>query len=190
MRLPRWLLPLLALIGCVPKFVDTTTPGGVPNLFEYSPKMWRMGQPPTEAAWKELAGRIAPNGEKVVVVKLDDETEGNDDYAETGLGWTVVRVPMPPEDDKIWTVFVKPNPQDVHHAVQAILDAHAKGLVVVHHCVHGRDRTGLITALVGMKLFGWTKDYAWDNMLQHGFRWELPDLDAYWIEDVPGVKKG
>jgi hypothetical protein len=47
------------------------------------------------------------------------------------------------------------------------------------------NRTSLISALVGMKLFGWSKDYAWQDMLKHGFRWELPDLDAYWLEDVP-----
>ena len=39
--------------------------------------MWRMGQPPDEAAWTELALRISPNGEKVVVVKLNDEAEGS-----------------------------------------------------------------------------------------------------------------
>lgn len=184
MRWPKFLLPVLALLGCVPKFVDTTTPGGVPNLFQYAPKMWRMGQPPTDAAWTELSWLISPNHEQVTVVKLDDETEGSDDYAETALGWEVIHVPMPPEDDKNWTVLVKPNPGQVRLAVNSIITAHAAGKVVVHHCVHGRDRTSLITALVGMKLFGWTKEYAWNNMLQHGFRWELPDLDAYWIEDV------
>lgn len=185
----KWLTRFFAtlmfvLCCCKPGFVDTTTPGGVPNLVEYAPKMWRMGQPPTDASWQELAKRIAPNGEHVVVVKLDDEVEGNDDYAEKVLGWTVVRVPIPPEDDKPWTVFVKPDSKDVEHVLMTILNAHSEGLVVVHHCVHGRDRTSFITALVGMQQFGWTKDYAWQNMLDHGFRWELPDLDAYWFEDV------
>lgn len=189
-RLRAFFAALLAIIGCgIPKFVDTTTPGGVPNLVEFAPNMWRMGQPPNEGAWRELAARIAPNGQQVIVVKLDDEKEGDDSPAEKLLGWTVVRIPIPPEDDKVWTVLVKPNPDDVHRAVQTILDAHAKGLVVVWHCVHGRDRTSLISALVGMKLLGWTKDFAWKNMLAHGFRWELPDLDAYWIDDVQGAKK-
>jgi protein-tyrosine phosphatase len=182
---------LLGLFGCVPKFVDTTTPAGVPNLVEFAPNMWRMGQPPTPAAWEELRARVyrpsrfSSSSTPVVVVKLDDEVEGNDDYAQTVLGWTVIRVPMPPEDDKIWTVFQKPDPAVVQKVVKAIIDAHEAGYVVLWHCVHGRDRTGLISALVGMKLLGWTKDYAWKNMLEHGFRWELPDLDAYWLEDVP-----
>ena len=95
---------------------------------------------------------------------------------------------MPPEDDKVWTVLVKPNPQEVQLAVQTIVDAHAAGKVVAWHCVHGRDRTGLISALVGMRLFAWSKDYAWKDMLSHGFRWELPDLDAYWVENVTSKK--
>lgn len=188
MRLPKFLLVLLALVGCTPKFVDTTTPAGVPNLVEFAPKMWRMGQPPDDAAWKELAGRIAPNGEQVVIVKLNDEAEGTDDPAEA-LGWTVVRIPLPPEDDKPWSVLLKPEPQDVQRAVQTIFDAHQQGKVVAWHCSHGRDRTGLVSGLEGRKMFGWSKDQAWKDMLAHGFRWELPDLAAYWLEDVPGLKK-
>lgn len=172
-------------VFCIPKFMDTATPAGVPNLVEFAPNMWRMGQPPA-GSWNELAARIDPqsNGH-VVIVKLDDEVEGNDDPAEV-LGWSVVKIPIPPEDDKIWTVLVKPNPADVRRAVQSILAAHAAGSVVAWHCVHGRDRTGLISALVGMKMFGWTKQQAWNDMIAHGFRWELPDLDAYWFDDITG----
>ena len=178
-----WLF-LLGLLGCTPQFVDTTTPGGVPNLVEFAPRMWRMGQPPTPAAWRELQARVEHARLDLLLVKLNDDVEGDDRPAEA-LGWTVVRVPMPPEDDKIWTVFQKPDPKVVHFAVRTILNAHAAGKVVLWHCSHGRDRTGLVAAIVGMKLFGWTKDEAWQDMLAHGFRWELPDLDAYWLEDVP-----
>jgi hypothetical protein len=189
MRVPSFLSFLLALVGCAPKFVDTTTPGGVPNLVQYAPKMWRMGQPPNEAAWKELATHIAPNGEKVVVVKLNDEVEGSDDPAEKLLGWTVVRIPIPPEDDKPWTIVLKPSVEDVHRAVQAILDAHANGFVVAWHCSHGRDRTGLVSALVGQKMFSWTRPQMEADMTNHGFRWVDVDLTAYFFEEVPGAKK-
>jgi protein-tyrosine phosphatase len=186
MRLPKFVLAFLALIGCAGSFHDTTTPAGVPNLVQFAPGMWRMGQPPDEAAWKGLASAIAPNGEHVVIVKLNDDKEGSDAPA-TAMGWDVVNEAMPPEDDKPWTVVVKPSPDQVNGAVQAILDAHSKGYVVAWHCSHGRDRTGLVSALVGRKMFGWTKDQAWDDMIKHGFRWELPDLSAYFIEY--GVKK-
>jgi protein-tyrosine phosphatase len=171
-------------IGC--GFKDSLTPAGVPNLVEFAPRMWRMGQPPNEAAWQELSCLIAKPGEPVLIVKLNDEKEGDDSPAEK-LGWTVERIPLPPEDDKPWTIFVKPDPKDVNRIVQLILDAHAKGLTVAWHCSHGRDRTGMISGLLGKKLLGWSKDQAWKDMLKHGFRWELPDLDAYWIDDVPEV---
>ncbi len=187
MRWPRFLLPVLALIGCSPQFVDTTTQAGVPNLVEFAPNMWRMGQPPNEAAWKELAGRIAPNGERVVIVKLNDEVEGTDDPAEA-QGWTVVRDAMPPEDDKPWTIVVKRSVEQITTGVQAILDAHAKGLVVAWHCSHGRDRTGLVSALVGQKMFGWTKEQMEHDMTKHGFRWIDVDLTAYFIENVSAKK--
>jgi protein tyrosine/serine phosphatase len=153
--------------------------------------MWRMGQPPSDAAWRELAARIDPtNSKNVVVVKLDDETEGSDDYAEKILGWEVVRIPIPPEDDKPWSVFVLPAVADVHRAEQIIIVAHAAGKIVVHHCVHGRDRTSFLRARIGMVMSGWSKAYAWQDMIAHGFRWELPDLDAYWLEDVPSTPGG
>jgi protein-tyrosine phosphatase family protein len=183
MRWPRFLFPVLALFGCSPNFVDTTTPGGVPNLVEFAPKMWRMGQPPDAAAWKELAGRIAPNGEKVVVVKLNDDNEGSDDPA-TALGWTVLKFAMPPEDDKPWTIVVKPDVNLVTGAVAAILQAHMQGFVVVWHCSHGRDRTGLVSALVGKAMFGWTKDQMSANMTEHGFRWIDVDLSEYFLLDA------
>ena len=52
-------------------------------------------------AERKLAARIAPNGEKVVIVKLNDDVEGSDDPA-VALGWTVLKFTMPPEDDKPW----------------------------------------------------------------------------------------
>lgn len=181
-----WFTSILAMLGFKPKFVETTTPAGVPNLVEIAPHMWRMGQPPDEKAWRELATRLAPNGRAVVIVKLNDDKEGDDSLAETLLGWQIVRVPLPPEDDKPWTMLLKPHPQDVQLAVDTILSCKTKGLVVAWHCSHGRDRTGLVSALVCRKLFKWTKEQAWKDMLTHGFRWELPDLDSYWVEDVPG----
>ena len=101
------------------------------------------------------------------------------------MGWTVDSIPLYPEDDQPWSVFVMPNTPDVNQAVSDILAAHAAGSVVVWHCTHGQDRTGLVSGLVGMQLLGWTKEEAWQDMLAHGFHWALPDLDAYWLLNVP-----
>lgn len=184
LRRPVW-AGLCALVGCAPGFTPTQTPAGTPNLEQYAPGMWRMGEPPSGAAWEELRLLVAPRGERVTVVKLNDEAEGSDDYAERVLGWTVVRVPLPPEDDKPWTVLVMPLPDDVSAAVDAVFLARDRDEVAVVHCTHGRDRTSLVAALVQMRLHGWSKERAWEDMISHGFRWELPDLDAYWALHVP-----
>jgi hypothetical protein len=183
MKLPKFVLFLLGLLGCSPSFHETATPAGTPNLVQFAPKMWRMGQPPNDAAWKELAKLIAPSGEKVVVVKLNDDAEGSDDPA-VALGWTVLKFAMPPEDDKPWTIVVKPSKEQVTGAVNAIYDAHQSGAIVLWHCSHGRDRTSLVSALEGQKMFGWTKEQMEKDMTAHGFRWVDVDLTAYFVEDV------
>lgn len=176
----RWLASLLALfgIGCAPAFVDRTV-NGVPNLVMVSPRLWRMGQPTNADSWAYLARTIGP---RATVVKLNDEAEGVD---APPAGWSLVKAPIPPFDDQPWTVFVKPDARAVHGIVNAVVDAYRRGDTVVWHCSHGRDRTGLVSALVGMALLGWSRDQAWNDMIAHGFRWELPDLDAYWLTDVP-----
>jgi hypothetical protein len=182
-KLSKFLLPILALFGCGIGFHETTTPAGIPNLVNFAPRMWRMGQPPNAAAWKELAGRIAPNGEKVVIVKLNDGIEGSDEPA-LDLGWVLFNFPMPPEDDKPWTLAVKPSVEQVTGAVQAIYDAYQRGYVVAWHCSHGRDRTSLISALEGKKIFGWSRSQMEKDMTDHGFRWVDVDLTAYFLEDA------
>lgn len=184
----RWLwVPILSIIGCgpknEPKFVDDVV-GGVPNMEQIAPNLWRMGQPVNADAWKYVHSRVARPWKGVVIIKLNDEKEGSDKPAESFGSWQVVRIPLPPEDDKPWTVLEKPHPQVVSSIVHMILKYHEAGYVVAWHCTHGRDRTGLITAIVQRNLLHWTKQQAWDGMIAHGFRWELPDLDAYWIENV------
>ncbi len=172
---------ILAFFGCAPQFVDTTVQG-VPNMVQMAPNMYRMGQP-TPEGWAYVKTQVDPS-RPVLVVKLNDDVEGDDSAVLQFKDWYLNKEPLPPEDDKVWTIFVKPDPKEVTSIVKMIIQAYQAGWTVIWHCSHGRDRTGLIAALVGMKLFGWTKDQAWADMLKHGFRWELPDLLAYWIEDA------
>jgi hypothetical protein len=123
--------------------------------------------------------------QSVLFVQLHDDVEGDDEPFTKLLGWDLLKVPMPPEDDKPWTVLELPKKTDVQRAIDAIWNAHLAGQVVVFGCVHARDRTSLVAAVLGMQKLGWTKDFAWKNMLDHGFRWELPDLDIYFATEVP-----
>jgi hypothetical protein len=181
-RLWAW---LLALCGCAPRFVDTTV-NGVPNLVQIAPRLYRMGQPENPAAWGWVddtvigVGGLHP-GQSVTVVKLNDDAEGIDTPPD---GWVLLKRPIPPEDDKPWTVVEMPDPKVVWGIVDEIVAAYMRGGIVIIHCTAGRDRTSLVSALAGMRLLGWSKTAAWQDMLRHGFRWELPDLDAFWLKDV------
>jgi len=181
----RFWLALLSLLGC--GYVDTYTPAGIPNFHVFvapGAPMYRTGYPPDQAAWNELRKLIELPGRHVTKVVLHDDAEGDESPA-SAFGWTVVKIPLPPEEDKPLTVLERPAKADVDRAVQTILDAHARGEIVVWGCQHDRDRGGLISALVGMRLLGWSKDRAWKYAIDTGLRWELPDLDVYWLTDVP-----
>ena len=184
MRMP-WVVAALVIAvlvwACVPgsKFVDTTVQG-VPNLSSAAPRVWGMGQPESDAAWEYARSVVAPHGELVSVLKLDDDAEGDDSYAATMPGWTVLDRHMPPEDDKPWTVFVLPDRETVNVTLDAAEAAYDRGDVLVFHCKHGRDRTRFTMALFMRRRFGWSKQRGWDYMIANGFRWELPDLDLYY----------
>lgn len=179
-RFNAWALCCFALLAGCSSFHDVVYPTGVTNLFEVRPGLWRSGQtPPTREAWNDLAQRIAPDDRPVTVIKLNDAVEGNDGLAEALLGWKVLEFPLPPEDDKPWTVLEMPDPKEVAHIIVAIERELAQGHIVLVHCTHGRDRTGLVVAAERVEVERWTKDMAWKEMLDHGFRWELPGLDLF-----------
>lgn len=188
MSVRRWLTDLLGF-----GYRDTFTVAGTPNFHPFPvagdsiPGMYRTGLPPSEAAWEELRRRVERVDRPVVRVVLHDDAEGDESPA-VAFGWSVLRFPMPPEDDRPLSIFVRPTQTVVDAAVEAIVAARARRDTVVWGCVHGRDRTGLVSALVGRRLIGWTKKRAWDYAVQTGLRWELPDIDAYWAEEVPDAR--
>ena len=182
MKTWRGLLAALASLlfgpGCA-GFKDNIIEG-VPNLtqaYAGNARVWRMGQPPDAVGWAYVISEVQAT--RVLVIKLNDDVEGDDSFAANYAGWRVVSVPIPPEDDKPWTVLTAPRMSDVVRILQLADEAYRGGMTVVFHCSHGRDRTGLLVALFGMRLFGWSKQEAWKDMITHGFRWELPDLDAF-----------
>jgi hypothetical protein len=191
MGVMRWpfVASILALFGCG-GYQDTYTLTGIPNFHVFLPPqgpkagMYRTGLPPTPAAWDELRRLVAEPGRRVTKIVLHDTAEGDESPAEA-FGWRVVWIPLPPEEDQPLSVLRKPLREDVERAVSTALEAHASGDVVVWGCKHDRDRGGLVSALIGRRLFGWSKEQAWKYALATGLRWELPDLDAYWLEDVP-----
>ncbi len=147
---------------------------GVPNLTRVASGLWRMGQPETVRAWIDLFDRLGVDPRKAVVVKLNTDTEGDDDWPSRLLGFTLIKRPL-----ARWTLRTRPDPAHVRNAVDHVEHARRAGhVLVVVHGTTGRDRTGLVVALTGMRLFGWTRDYARCDMVEHGFRWGLAALDV------------
>ncbi len=195
MKLPRWLAWLAPLfgLGCGTNLLykDTYTPAGIPNFHVFAPPIgnlpgiYRTGLPPTQAAWDELRGLVEQPGTKVLKVVLHDKAEGDESPA-IKFGWQLLWIPLVPQGDRPLTVFEKPSKHDVHSAVKAILEAHAAGATVVFGCEHDRERGGLVAARLGMEMFKWSADYAFDYMIKTGSRIEVsPGLLAYWV-DVTG----
>jgi len=56
--------------------------------------------------------------------------------------------------------------KEVVQALRAIHEAEAEGPVLLH-CLHGADRTGLVTAMYRMVYQGWSREAALDE-LEHG----------------------
>ena len=101
----RWITTVFAfvagLFGC--GFQPTETPHGTPNLVEFAPHLWRMGEPPSTQAWGDVAREVDPLGTgKVLVVKLNDEKEGSDNFPESAFGWRILRVPLPTATGKLF----------------------------------------------------------------------------------------
>lgn len=170
MRLVLLTLALLVL-GCA----KTEYTHGVPNLVQVEPGLWRSGQPTTREQWDYLRGLGVRK-----VVKLNFESEGSDAGAvAAGLEVHVLSI-QPAGDadvlDSVTNTFKRPD-------TGAVIDAEvviASGGGVLVHCTHGQDRTGIVIGVHRVTHDGWTKQRAYEEMLQRGFHPELHGLHEYW----------
>ncbi len=158
-------------VGCT----KTTYTGGVPNLVQVEPGLWRSGQPTTPAQWAALKKLGI-----VHVVKLNFDSEGSDNDA-TAAGMTVYHFNIQPEGDKdlfsnIEHTFAKPDARQISGALSTM----SAGGGVLVHCTHGQDRTGLLVGLWRVMHSRWTKDAAYVEMLERGFHPELHGLHEFW----------
>ena len=76
-----------------------------------------------------------------------------------GSGLALVRIPI-----NTWNI----NDAQVADALRAIREAQKAGPVLLH-CLHGADRTGVISALYRMTEQGWRKDDARSEMFDGGY---------------------
>lgn len=141
---------------------------GIPNLKLIENGIWRGGQPNNEG-WAYLSSLGVRKS-----IKLNPNKEGLDSGAISN-NISVVYVPI----DLLDQTLFKPSKTNVQFAVLSITNS---GTYI--HCVHGRDRTGLIVGVYRVEIEGWTKNKAYKEMKDDGFRPILFGLWRYWREDV------
>jgi protein tyrosine/serine phosphatase len=82
------------------------------------------------------------------------------------LGLEFVSIPL--------DVFRTPNEQALQAFVELVRKPDKQPMFI--HCLHGRDRTGLMTALYRVHCDGWTAEKAYSEMLECGFDGERTNL--------------
>jgi protein tyrosine/serine phosphatase len=129
------------------------TAAGVPNLNRVTPTFYRSAQP-LKAGFPKLAGDGL--GVKTVV---NLRAFHSDAKLAKSTDLRLVSVPI-----NTWNIKTT----DVVRALAEIRRAEASGPVLLH-CLHGADRTGLVTAMYRMIYQGWTKADAEAEMRQGNF---------------------
>lgn len=124
---------------------------GIENLHRITPTVLRSAQPQADA----LPALHALGVRSIVSLRhfnSDEEKLGD-------CGIRLLRVPI-----NTWHI----RDRHILRALAQIAEAEQHGTVLIH-CLHGADRTGVISALYRMVVQGWTKEAARQEMLRGGF---------------------
>ena len=163
---------MLAALWCITSLAACSAPKpvtrAIPTFAEVSPGVWRGGQPDA-TGWRHLKNIGVQQ-----VVKLNPEKRDASDNEAERLGMTVIRLPI-----DIVEQLTKPRLSTLNAAVMAI----KPGTYV--HCTQGRDRTGLVIGAWRVHVQGKSKQVAFQEMMDLGFRPALVGLTFSWLHDVP-----
>ncbi len=166
-KILMWMVAII-LAGCATPSPPMPTPDatGVPNFSVVEPGLARCGQPtPNGFAWLKQQGYTN-------IIKLNEDAEGSDAAAYNQLGMHMVG--YHPLDTLQQLLNVPDMRPDFEQALREILP----GTVI--HCEHGEDRTGVLVGMYRMQ-HGWTKEKAWQEMLDLGYTPALRGLTAvFW----------
>jgi hypothetical protein len=174
---------LHGVLGCT----ATTTGAQLPNIEAVTPQVLRLGQPTRIEQWGALRNLGV---RRVVKLDCDDEGGGRNDLDAQYVGIRVYRLCIQPRTDggilsQFAAIFRGPTLEQLV-AMDWFARAMATGDPSIGrwaiHCVHGCDRTGLLSAMVGRYRYGWTRGQA-RGYLEHaagGCYHGLPGTDRAW----------
>ena len=178
-------LAVALLSGCAPVVYTH----GVPNLHQVRAGWYRSGQVDTPEGWVYLRNLGITD-----IIKLDfANAEGSDDGAEAA-GLRVHYLPIEPTTSIVGAVasmglteLLRPDSvtiSAIRRLICEVRDENARSghqvRVVLIHCSHGWDRTGLVSGMVLVLYGDASKEEAWRYMLATGFHWEHVGLWREW----------
>jgi protein tyrosine/serine phosphatase len=102
---------------------------------------------------------LAALGIKTVVDLTSDDGDASERVQVEQAGMHYVRIPM--------TTRQNPSADQVRQFLGTVADSVSQPVYV--HCVGGRHRTGVMTAVYRMAVEGWTADRAFTEMKQYKF---------------------
>lgn len=97
-------------------------------------------------------------GVKTVINLINDE-KGDEGATAQGMGMTYIHIPM--------TTGTPPTPEQIKQFLSLVEDPAHQPVYV--HCVGGKHRTGVMTAIYRMTEDGWNADQAFKEMKQYKF---------------------
>ena len=101
-------------------------------------------------------------GVKTIIDLTSSDSKGDERAMAEQAGMNYVQIPM--------TGHVPPTPEQIKQFLSLVTDSASEPVYV--HCVGGKHRTGVMTAVYRMTLDGWNADQAFREMKQYKFGWE------------------
>jgi protein tyrosine/serine phosphatase len=102
-------------------------------------------------------------GVKTVINLTNSDSQANERAMVEQAGMNYVQIPM--------TTHVPPTQEQIKQFLSLATGPATQPVYV--HCVGGRHRTGVMTAVYRMTLNGWSADQAFKEMKQYKFGWEM-----------------
>lgn len=110
------------------------------------------------------------------ILNLENNTEavGQEETVAKELGIEIIKIPM--------SEIARPRPADLKKAVEVLNDPKLQPVYV--HCLHGRDRTGLVVAAYRILHDGWSLEQAYREAIDNGHTGWLYNLILGWKKSL------